>query len=98
LRDISERKRAVDQIHQLAFYDPLTQLPNRLLLSEQLKRALANAERSHLHGALLFIDLDNFKSLNDTMGHDMGDVLLCQVAQRLLGCVREVDTVARLGG
>jgi diguanylate cyclase (GGDEF)-like protein/PAS domain S-box-containing protein len=98
LRDISERKRAVDQIHQLAFYDPLTHLPNRLLLTEQLKKALVASERSRLQGALLFIDLDNFKALNDTMGHDMGDLLLRQVAQRLLACVREADTVARLGG
>ena len=82
----------------LAFYDPLTNLPNRRLLKDKLHLALAYSTRNKRPGALLFIDLDNFKQLNDTLGHNIGDLLLKQVAQRLLGCVREIDTVARLGG
>ena len=97
-RDISLQKQAGDDIHRLAFYDALTGLPNRRLLLEQLKRALHTNARHHMHGALLFIDLDNFKTLNDTLGHDVGDLLLQQVAERLSACVRESDTVARLGG
>ena len=97
-RDISVQKQTGDEIHRLAFYDALTGLPNRRLLLEQLKKALHSNTRHHQHGALLFIDLDNFKTLNDTLGHDVGDLLLQQVAQRLVGCVREADTVARLGG
>jgi diguanylate cyclase (GGDEF)-like protein/PAS domain S-box-containing protein len=97
-RDISLQKQAGDEIHRLAFYDALTGLPNRRLLLEQLKRALLTNTRHHRHGALLFIDLDNFKTLNDTLGHDVGDLLLQQVGQRLSECVREADTVARLGG
>ena len=96
--DISEHKRNLDQIHQLAFYDTLTGLPNRRLLIDRLQHALAQRARSKKEGALLFIDLDNFKDLNDTLGHDMGDRLLQQVAQRLLEHVREQDTLARLGG
>lgn len=96
--DITERKLAEGKIHELAFYDQLTGLPNRTLLLDRLRQAIAASSRSHCHGALLFIDLDNFKTLNDTLGHDMGDALLQQVAQRLLQCVREGDTVARLGG
>ena len=96
--DISLRKAAEREIEQLAFYDPLTALPNRRLLMDRLKQALGSSARSGREGALLFIDLDNFKSLNDTLGHDKGDLLLKQVAQRLAGCVREIDTVARLGG
>lgn len=98
VRDISERKAAAEEINNLAFFDPLTGLPNRRLLLNRLKHSLASISRTNRQGALLFIDLDNFKTLNDTLGHDMGDVLLCQVAQRLNGCVREGDTVARLGG
>ncbi len=86
------------EIRNLAFYDPLTHLPNRRLLLERLRHALANPGRAERAGALLFIDLDNFKTLNDTLGHDMGDLLLQQVAQRLSQCTREGDTVARLGG
>lgn len=97
-RDISAQKQAGQEIHRLAFYDALTGLPNRRLLLEQLKKALHANARHHQHGALLFIDLDNFKTLNDTLGHDVGDLLLQQVAERLVGCVREADTVARLGG
>ncbi len=96
--NLTERKEAEGRINQLAFYDPLTSLPNRRLVTEQLCKALAASARSGSQGALLFIDLDNFKMLNDTMGHDKGDDLLQQVAQRLRGCVRGADTVARLGG
>ncbi|QPF72102.1 EAL domain-containing protein [Roseateles sp. DAIF2] len=96
--DITERKAAEAEIERLAFYDPLTGLPNRRLLLDRLQRALAAAQRGQRHGALLLIDLDNFKTLNDTQGHDLGDLLLKQVAGRLLPCVRKSDTVARLGG
>jgi len=96
--DISERKVAEDDIRKLAFFDPLTRLPNRLLLQDRLKQALACSSHNQCAGALLFIDLDNFKGLNDTLGHENGDILLQQVAQRLTHCVRESDTVARLGG
>ncbi len=97
-RDITGRKEAASKIEQLAFYDALTALPNRRLLIDRLQLALAASERHKQTGALLFIDLDNFKDLNDTQGHEVGDMLLKQVAQRLRQCVREVDTVARLGG
>ena len=96
--DMTARKAAEDEIRNLAFYDPLTHLPNRRLLLDRLKQALASGSRDRRYGALLFIDLDNFKALNDTRGHDVGDILLQQVAQRLVTCVREGDTVARLGG
>lgn len=96
--DITERKVAEEKIHELAFYDQLTGLPNRTLLLDRLRQTMAASSRSNFHGALLFIDLDNFKTLNDTLGHDTGDSLIKQVAQRLLQCVREGDTVARLGG
>lgn len=98
LNDITQRKAAEEQIRSLAFYDPLTNLPNRRLLMDRLEVALATCARHPRMGALLFVDLDNFKTLNDTMGHDIGDLLLQQVAERLKGCVREGDTVARLGG
>jgi diguanylate cyclase (GGDEF)-like protein/PAS domain S-box-containing protein len=97
-RDISARRQDEDKIERLAFYDALTGLPNRRLLIDRLQNALALTEREGLTGALLFIDLDNFKDLNDTQGHDMGDQLLTQVAIRLGECVRDADTVARLGG
>ena len=96
--DITERKAAEEKIQLLAFYDPLTELPNRRLLLDRLQQALASCARSGREGALLFIDLDNFKNLNDTLGHDIGDMLLQQVAQSLESCIREGDTVARLGG
>ncbi len=96
--DISERKRAEEEIHRLAFFDTLTQLPNRRLLMDRLEQALATGQRNGSHGALMFMDLDNFKTLNDTQGHDIGDLLLIEVAARLKCCVRESDTVARLGG
>ncbi|MDD2720320.1 MAG: EAL domain-containing protein [Gallionella sp.] len=97
-QDITERKIAEQKIRNLAFFDPLTSLPNRRLLMDRLIKAQANSARSGRFGALMFIDLDNFKNLNDTLGHDVGDLLLQQVAQRLTDCVREGDTVARLGG
>jgi diguanylate cyclase (GGDEF)-like protein/PAS domain S-box-containing protein len=96
--DISLRKSAEEKIKNLAFYDPLTDLPNRRLLMDRLEQALATCYRHQHKGALLFVDLDNFKTLNDTHGHDKGDLLLQQVAIRLNGCTRTGDTVARLGG
>src|SRR5690606_13582941 len=93
-----QRKIAENEIQYLAFYDSLTGLPNRQLLLDRLRQALAASARNQRMGALLFIDLDNFKLLNDTHGHDLGDMLLKQIAPRLLSCVRESDTVARLGG
>jgi diguanylate cyclase (GGDEF)-like protein/PAS domain S-box-containing protein len=96
--DITDRKMAEEKIQHLAFYDPLTGLPNRRLLFDRLQQAMASSARVGKAGALLFIDLDNFKNLNDTLGHLIGDILLLQVAQRLSSCVREGDTVARLGG
>jgi diguanylate cyclase (GGDEF)-like protein/PAS domain S-box-containing protein len=96
--DISARKLAEAEIAHLAFYDGLTNLPNRRLLLDRLGHAIAKCERSSCHGAVLFVDLDNFKSLNDTLGHDVGDRLLEMVAFRLQQVTRESDTVARLGG
>ncbi|MEX6503433.1 EAL domain-containing protein [Pseudomonas zhanjiangensis] len=96
--DISEHKRNLEQIHRLAFYDQLTGLANRRLLLDRLQHALDRAERNQAEGALLFIDLDNFKDLNDSLGHDRGDQLLQQVAQRLSQQARKEDTLARLGG
>jgi diguanylate cyclase (GGDEF)-like protein/PAS domain S-box-containing protein len=98
LTDITERKQAADKIEHLAFYDSLTRAPNRRLLVERLKYAIASSARNNRVGALLFLDLDHFKMLNDTLGHDVGDLLLQQVAERLMSCVREDDTVARIGG
>jgi diguanylate cyclase (GGDEF)-like protein/PAS domain S-box-containing protein len=97
-QDITKRKAAEEQIQLLAFYDPLTLLPNRRLLMDRLQHALATSTRSGKEGALLFLDMDHFKDLNDTLGHEIGDMLLQQVAQRLTSCVRAEDTVARLGG
>jgi len=98
MTDITERKAAEEAIRHLALYDDLTQLPNRRLLMDRLQRAVATCARSGHHGALLLIDLDKFKELNDTHGHDHGDRLLQEVAARLTSCIREVDTAARLGG
>ena len=98
LTDITMSKAAAEKIENLAFYDSLTNLPNRRLLLDRLRVALASSNRSGRRGALLFLDLDHFKTLNDTLGHDVGDELLKQVAERLTACVREGDTVARLGG
>lgn len=98
MRDVSQQRAAEEQIRKLAFYDHLTGLPNRRLLMDRLEHAMGNAARLGQHGALMFLDLDHFKQLNDTLGHGMGDQLLVQVALRLQGCMREVDSVARLGG
>ncbi len=97
-RDITAQKATEETIKQLAFYDNLTGLPNRQLLLERLKDAISACRRDHLHAALLYIDLDNFKAVNDSKGHQTGDLLLRQVGARLKLCVREVDTVARMGG
>jgi len=96
--DITQNKEAEAQIHRLAYYDPLTKLPNRRLLQDRLDQAIVAAARSGMHGAMFFIDIDHFKALNDTRGHDVGDLLLTDVAQRLREAVREQDTVARQGG
>ena len=96
--DNTSSKAAAEEIRNLAFFDPLTQLPNRRLLVDRLQQALTSSARSNREGALLFIDLDDFKSLNDTLGHDVGDMLLKQVAHRLKSSVREGDTVSRFGG
>ncbi len=98
LTDVTQVKATEEEINKLAFYDPLTGLPNRRMLLDRLRLAMAESNRSGGIGALQFIDLDNFKTLNDTLGHDMGDLLLQQVGQRLKKCMREGDTVARLGG
>jgi diguanylate cyclase (GGDEF)-like protein/PAS domain S-box-containing protein len=97
-RDITERKKAEELIRNLAFNDPLTNLPNRRLLLDRMKQAMVASKRSGRYGAVMFLDLDNFKPLNDTHGHDMGDLLLIEVARRIVRCVREIDTVARFGG
>jgi len=96
--DITERKQAEEEIRNLAFYDPLTKLPNRRLLLDRLNLALATSERHKQWGALLFLDMDKFKTLNDTLGHNTGDLMLIEVAQRIKFSIREVDTVARFGG
>jgi len=98
LTDITERKHAEEEIRRLAFYDSLTELPNRSLLYDRLHQSMAMAMRNHRHGAVLFLDLDNFKDINDTLGHDVGDELLRLVASRMLATIREADTLARLGG
>ncbi len=97
-QDVTVLREAMGEIEKLAFYDALTQLPNRRLLMDRLEQAIAASARSGRHGALLFLDLDHFKVLNDTLGHDLGDMLLRQVAERLKSCLRAEDTVARLGG
>ena len=96
--DVTALRKASTEIESLAFYDPLTNLPNRRLLMDRMQQAIAASVRSGQYGALLFLDLDHFKTLNDTRGHEVGDMLLRQVAQRLKTCVRREDTVARLGG
>lgn len=98
LTDITQRKAAEEEIRHLAFYDPLTRLPNRRLLLDRLQQALLTSQRTQHHGALMFIDLDNFKLVNDSLGHDQGDLLLQEMGRRLVTTVRESDTVARLGG
>ena len=96
--DINERKQMEDQVRQMAFHDTLTNLPNRRLLSDRLIQTIAASKRNGCYGALIYLDLDNFKPLNDMYGHNAGDLLLIEVAQRLRGCVRGMDTVARFGG
>ncbi len=98
IRDISQQRRDEEEIYRLAFYDPLTNLPNRRLLYDRLQQAIHTSCRTDQHGALMFLDLDHFKQLNDSLGHDVGDILLQQVASRLQACVREGDSVARMGG
>jgi diguanylate cyclase (GGDEF)-like protein/PAS domain S-box-containing protein len=98
MRDITERKKAEDIIHNFAFFDALTQLPNRRLLNDRLTQTMLASKRNNHYGALMFLDLDNFKPLNDEHGHAAGDLLLVEVARRITLCVREVDTVARYGG
>lgn len=96
--DISDRKAMEERVQHLAHYDPLTDLPNRTLFADRLQQALAVAKRDKAHLALMFIDLDKFKPINDTLGHDVGDLMLKEVAQRIQACLRESDTVARVGG
>ena len=96
--DITERKKAEDKLNYLAYYDNLTGLPNRCLLIDRLQQAMKEANRNEQLVAVLFIDIDHFKKINDSMGHETGDILLKESAQRLRNCVRESDTVARLGG
>ncbi|MCU0810000.1 MAG: EAL domain-containing protein [Thiobacillaceae bacterium] len=98
VRDITERKQVEEQIRSLAYFDALTKLPNRRLLMDRLGHALVSSQRSRQYGALLILDLDHFKTLNDTQGHDVGDRLLVETARRLSASVREEDTVCRLGG
>ena len=94
----TESNKVEKEVRKLAFHDSLTSLPNRRLLNDRLTQAMATSKRSGCHGALLFLDLDNFKPLNDKHGHEVGDLLLIEVAHRLKSCVREMDTVARFGG
>lgn len=96
--DITERKKMEDEIRSLAFFDPLTSLPNRRLVIDRMRLAMANCHRNGACGALIYLDLDNFKPINDTHGHLAGDLLLMEVARRLRDCVREIDTVGRIGG
>ncbi len=97
-RDITERRLMQEQVRHLAFHDALTNLPNRRLLLDRLTQTMAASKRSGRYGALMFMDLDNFKPLNDAHGHETGDLLLIEVAERMRRCVREIDTVARFGG
>jgi diguanylate cyclase (GGDEF)-like protein/PAS domain S-box-containing protein len=98
MRNITERKKAEEQIRNLAFYDTLTQLPNRRLLQDRFSLVISASKRNNRYAAVMFIDLDNFKPLNDEHGHNVGDILLVEVAHRIVSCVREVDTVSRFGG
>jgi len=98
IHDVTERKHLEEQILNLAFYDPLTKLANRRLLNDRLAQAMPASKRSGRYAALMMLDLDNFKRVNDSYGHTVGDTLLVEVAQRLKSCIRGVDTVARFGG
>jgi diguanylate cyclase (GGDEF)-like protein len=97
-RDVTERRRSEERIHALAFHDPLTELPNRVLFRDRMDQATAHADRAKTRIALLFLDLDNFKTINDSLGHAVGDMLLKMVAARLTRCVRDTDTISRQGG
>jgi diguanylate cyclase (GGDEF)-like protein/PAS domain S-box-containing protein len=96
--DVTDQKRSEEEIRHLAYFDPLTHLPNRRLLMDRLGHALTASNRSREYGALMILDLDHFKGINDTQGHDVGDRLLVETAQRLVNCLRQEDTVSRLGG
>ncbi len=96
--DISQIKAHESELNHIAHYDALTGIPNRLLLTDRLGQSMTASKRSMRFGAVIFLDLDNFKALNDTHGHEMGDLLLIEAARRITDCVREMDTVARLGG
>jgi len=98
IRNITERKQMEHQVRQLALYDTLTKLPNRRLLNDRLSQTMAASKRGSCYSALMFLDLDNFKLLNDKHGHGIGDLVLIEAAHRLKSCVREIDTVARFGG
>ncbi len=98
IRNITERKQMENQVRYMAFHDALTKLPNRRLLSDRLSQAMAASKRSGCYGVMMFLDLDNFKLVNDAHGHAVGDLLLIEAADRLKSCVREMDTVARFGG
>ncbi len=98
IQDITERKLAEAHIQHLAFYDPLTKIPNRILLNDRLDQTIFACKRKSRFGALMFLDLDNFKPLNDTHGHKVGDLLLIEAARRINSCIRKTDTVARFGG
>ena len=98
LYDISERKQLEDQAEHMAFYDTLTDLPNRRMLHDRLQQTMSANKRSGKYGAVMFMDLDKFKPLNDTHGHVIGDLLLREVGRRITSCLREMDTVARFGG
>jgi diguanylate cyclase (GGDEF)-like protein/PAS domain S-box-containing protein len=96
--DITQRKKDADHIHFMAYYDTLTGLPNRILLQDRLKQALAQSNRNHQHGAVFILDIDHFKVVNDSLGHLVGDELLKIIAKRLIACIREEDTISRMGG
>ncbi|PKO52049.1 MAG: hypothetical protein CVU26_07365 [Betaproteobacteria bacterium HGW-Betaproteobacteria-2] len=98
IRDITEQKRSADQLKNLAHYDAITGLPNRVLFQDRLKQETKQSRRTGLPTAVMFLDIDHFKDINDTLGHDQGDVLLRQAAERLSACLRDTDTVARFGG
>jgi len=97
-QDITERKQIEEKVEQLVFYDALTGLPNRRLLDDRLSQAMSASKRNECYGALMYLDLDNFKPINDKHGHKLGDLLLIEVATRLKACVREIDTISRIGG